>query len=129
LAAIEEADDVVVVASADPIGLTRLARSLRDLLDLRPGGPSHVVVNRMRGTLGWTERDIRYLVGGVTPGAAVTFLPDDRAAADRALVSGRPLVECGDSALRRAVAAVVDLLLGAPTASRNGQKSAAGRHR
>jgi MinD-like ATPase involved in chromosome partitioning or flagellar assembly len=112
LAAIEEADEVVVVASADPVGLTRLARSLRDLLDLRPGGPSHVVVNRMRGTLGWTERDIRYLVGGVTPRATVTFLPDDRAAADRAMVTGRPLVEGGDAPLRRAVAAVVDVLVG-----------------
>jgi MinD-like ATPase involved in chromosome partitioning or flagellar assembly len=111
LAAIEGADDVVVVASADPVGLTRLARSLRDLLDLRPGGPSHVVVNRMRGTLGWTERDIRYLVGGVAPAATVTFLPEDRTAADRALVSGRPLVDGGGSPLRRAVAAVVDVLV------------------
>jgi MinD-like ATPase involved in chromosome partitioning or flagellar assembly len=123
LAAIEEADEVVVVAAADPVGLTRLARSLRDLLDLRPGGPSHVVVNRMRGTLGWTERDIRYLVGGVAPRATVTFLPDDRAAADRALVSGRPLVECGDSALRRAVAAVVDGLL-VPATGRPARPSA-----
>jgi MinD-like ATPase involved in chromosome partitioning or flagellar assembly len=130
LAAIEEADEVVVVASADPVGLTRLARSLRDLLDLRAGGPSHVVVNRMRSTLGWTERDIRYLVGGVAPGATVTFLPDDRAAADRSLVSGRPLVECGDSALRRAVAGVVDVLLGpTPPSGSSRSPATAGKHR
>ena len=113
-AALAEADDVVVVASADPVGLTRLARSLRDLLDVRPDGPGHVVVNRMRPTLGWSERDICYLVGGVSPGASVTFLPDDRAAADRALVSGRSLVESGDSPLRRGIAAVVDQVLREP---------------
>lgn len=129
LAAIEEADDVVVVASADPVGLTRLARSLRDLLDLRPGGPSHVVVNRMRGSLGWTERDIRYLVGGVAPGAGVSFVPDDRAAADRALVSGRPLAGCGDSSLRRAVADVADALLGPAAPARNGAPRAPARRR
>ena len=127
-AAIEQADDVVVVASADPVGLTRLARSLRDLLDLRPGGPALVVVNRMRATLGWTERDVRYLVGGVTPGASVMFLPEDRAAADRSLVSGRPLVACGDSALRRAVAAVAESLMGPPTPGAVPAASG-GRHR
>jgi MinD-like ATPase involved in chromosome partitioning or flagellar assembly len=129
LASIEVADVVVVVSAADPVGLTRLARSLRDLLDLRPDGPSYVVVNRMRGTLGWTERDIRYLVGGVAPRATVAFLPDDRAAADRALVSGRPLVGCGDSPLRRAVASVTDLVLGVREPARNAPTGAAGRPR
>ncbi len=64
----------------------------------------------MRPTLGWGERDIRYLVGGVAPRAAVVFLPDDRDAADRALLAGRTLADSGDSPLRRGLAAVVDRL-------------------
>ncbi len=38
------------------------------------------------------------------------FLPDDRAACDRALVAGQALPEIGDSALRRALAEIVDAL-------------------
>jgi hypothetical protein len=38
----------------------------------------------------------------------VHFLPEDRAATDKALVAGKSFVESGDSALRRAVAAVHD---------------------
>lgn len=120
-AALEEADVTVVVGAADPVGLTRLARALPELLDRRRGGPVHVVVNRSRPTLGWSEREVRYLVHGVAPRAEVTFLPDDRAAADAALVAGRTLTQGGDSALRRAVAGladdVLDPLLTAATAA------------
>lgn len=49
--------------------------------------------------------------GFVTP-ASMHFLPDDRQAADRALVAGRTLVELGDSPLRRGVAEVADAVLG-----------------
>lgn len=104
LAVLEEADELVVVGSADPVGLTRLVRSLRDLGEVSPDGPATVVVNRMRSSLGWSTREIGDLVGQVAPQARLVFLPDDRAAVDRALVSGRTLVESGDSPLRRAVA-------------------------
>ncbi len=102
-AVLEEADQVVVVGSADPVGLTRLARSLRDLLEIRPERPQVVAVNRMRNSLGWSTREIADLVAQVTPGADVVFLPEDRVAVDRALVAGRTLVESGDSPLRRAL--------------------------
>lgn len=110
-AVLEEADDVVVVASADPVGLSRLARSLLDLVQLRPSGPSYVVVNRMRRGLGWGERDLADMVSRVTPGARLLLLPEDRVGADRAIVSGRTLVESGDSPLRRAMAALADTYL------------------
>jgi MinD-like ATPase involved in chromosome partitioning or flagellar assembly len=126
LAALMEADVVLVVASADPVGLTRLARSLRELDELGPDGAVHVVVNRMRPSLGWSEREVADLVSRVLPGAALSFLPDDRAAADRALVAGRTLVECGDSALRRAVAALVDSL---SVVTRSGAPAGAPRRR
>jgi len=109
VATLTRADHVVLVGSADPVGLTRLVRALHDLADLTDRVPL-VVVNRMRTSLGWSEGDVAGTIRGVQPDARVTFLPDDRAAVDRALMAGRSLVESGDSALRKAVAALADSL-------------------
>jgi len=122
-AALEAADDVVVVASADPVGLTRLARGLLDLADVVRREPAVVVVNRMRPGLGWSSRDVVDMVSRVAPRTEVRFLPDDREAADRALVAGQTLVESGDSALRRALAEVAAYLLGETVAGRGGRPS------
>ena len=111
MAALETADDVVVVASADPVGLTRLARGLLDLVDVLRSEPSLVVVNRMRPGLGWAPRDVVDMVSRVAPTATVLFLPEDRAAADRAMVAGQTLPESGDSGLRRAMADVATRLV------------------
>ena len=111
LGAVEVADEVVVVGSADPVGLSRLARGLVELRDLTGGRPVRVVVNRMRPTLGWSEKDIAGMVEGFTRLTGLHFLPDDRAAVDRALVNGRTVVESGDSALGREIGGVVDELL------------------
>ncbi len=70
----------------------------------------HVVVNRMRPTLGWSERDIAGMVAGFARLAGLHFLPDDQPAVDRALVAGRTLVEVGDSPLVRAVGRLADAL-------------------
>lgn len=110
LGALEVADEVVVVGGADPVGLSRLARALVELRDLTTGRPVHVVVNRMRATLGWSERDIAGMVAGFARVAGLHFLPEDQATADRALVSGRTLVEVGDSPLGRAFARLADAL-------------------
>jgi hypothetical protein len=70
-----------------------------------------VVVNRMRPTLGWSEKDIAGMVEGFTRLTGLHFLPDDRAAVDRALVAGRSVVESGDSALGGAIGEIADELL------------------
>ncbi len=103
LAALAVADEVLVVGSADPVGLARLARGLVELRDVVPGVRPRVVVNRMRASLGWSDREIRGMVEGFVTPVGVHFLPDDRAAADRALMAGRSLVETGESALRAAM--------------------------
>jgi len=123
LDALAAADEVVVVGSAEPSGLTRLARGLVDLRDLVPGTPLRVVVNRMRPSLGWSERDIVGMVEGYTRPAGVHFLPDDREAVDRALVTGRALVELGDSRLRSAIGELAAATFGSEVAPAPGGRS------
>ncbi|WP_328334947.1 hypothetical protein OHA70_20480 [Kribbella sp. NBC_00382] len=103
LATLEEADEVVVVGTADPVGLTRLIRSLHELRAAVPSVTTRVVVNRVRsGSLGSSPADAvtealtRY--AGVEPAA---FLPFDQAAADAALSHGRSLVEAAKSSKLR----------------------------
>jgi MinD-like ATPase involved in chromosome partitioning or flagellar assembly len=108
LEALEAADEVLVVGSADPVGLTRLARGLVDLRDRLAAAPVRVVVNRMRPSLGWSERDIAAMIAGLARPASLHFTPDDRPGVDRALVSGRTLLEAApDGPLAKAVAALV----------------------
>jgi MinD-like ATPase involved in chromosome partitioning or flagellar assembly len=110
LAALAVADEIVVVGSADPVGLSRLAHGLVQLRERTGGAAVRVVVNRMRPTLGWTERDIAGMVEGFARLRGLHFLPDDRVTVDRALISSRTLVELGDTPLRRSVAEVADQL-------------------
>ena len=108
LAALEQADEVVVVGAADPVGLTRLARGLVDLRERAGGVPVRVVVNRMRGSIGWSEKEIAGMVEGFSRVAGLHFLPEDRPSVDKALVSGRPLAEVGESSLVQGIAALAD---------------------
>ena len=97
-----------MVGAADPGGLTRLARGLVDLRERSGGVPVRVVVNRMRGSIGWSEKDIAGMVEGFSRVAGLHFLPEDRTATDRALVAGRPLAGGGDSSLVRGLSALAD---------------------
>ncbi|WP_158296616.1 AAA family ATPase [Nocardioides albidus] len=112
--AVEVADEIVLVGSADPVGLARLARALTDLHEHVPDPRVRLVVNRMRPTLGWREADVVTMLAGFGPHLDVHFLPDDQAAVDRALVAGRLLVESGESALTRGIARLLDAMAGAP---------------
>lgn len=99
--ALEQADDVVVVGSADPLGLTRLTRSVYDLRDAVPGATTHVVVNKVRDSLGWSRDQIAQTVHRFVGVSPVMQLPLDQAAVDRAWLSGKTLAECAkDSPLR-----------------------------
>jgi MinD-like ATPase involved in chromosome partitioning or flagellar assembly len=107
LAALDVADEVLVVGNADPVGLSRLARALVDLREAQPTTPVRVAVNRMRPTLGWSERDVAQMVAGFAAPVGLHFLPEDRAVVDRALVTGRTLLETNaESPLATAVAAL-----------------------
>lgn len=110
--ALEAADEILLVGSADPVGLARLARAVTEAHEVLPAPVLRVVVNRMRPTLGWRESDVVAMLAGFGRSAGVHFLPDDQPAVDRALVTGRTLVESGESPLTRAVAGLVDAMAG-----------------
>jgi len=112
LSSLERADEVVVVGAADPVGLARLAHGLVELHEVVPGLRPRVVVNRTRPSLGWSDREVRGMVEGFVRPLDVHFLPEDRAAADRALMAGRSLGETGDSRLHAAVRALAAAVLG-----------------
>ncbi|HZC72745.1 MAG TPA: hypothetical protein VE442_18750 [Jatrophihabitans sp.] len=106
LAVLDDADVIVVVGSADPIGMQRLVRGLTDLRDTEVAAPLWVVLNRVRDgavpgdtTLELTSALERF--AGCSPAA---LLPNDSRALDTALASGRLLSEASPgSPLRRAV--------------------------
>ena len=114
LGCLDLADEILVVGTADPVGLARLARGLVDLRERTRGATVRVVVNRMRPSLGWSERDVVGMVEGFARPAGVHFLPDDRDAADRALATGTSVVDAGDSGLARALTALADAVLPPP---------------
>lgn len=120
LEAIGAADEVVVVGAADPVGLARLARGLVELREAVPGVPLRVVVNRMRPSLGWSETDVATMVAGFARPVTLHFLPEDQAAADRALVTGRTLLESGGGPLSAAIVPVVDALAPGPVPGSGG---------
>jgi len=107
LLALEQADLILAVGSADPVGLTRLARGVLDLGDAVPGADTALVVNRVRPSLGWSREDIADLLHRFTGRTPVAYLPEDRSAVDRALVEGKTLVESAPRApLTRALDAL-----------------------
>ncbi|WP_344047208.1 hypothetical protein [Nocardioides panacihumi] len=115
--ALDAADEVIVVGTPDPVGLSRLARGLVDLRE-RTSEPPYVLVNRMRPTIGWSEREVVGMLAGVVRSADVWFLPDDRASVDKTSVAGRTLLETApDAALPRAIARFVDELAPPPPAA------------
>ncbi|MBS2936923.1 hypothetical protein KDN32_04090 [Nocardioides sp. J2M5] len=124
LGALEQADEVVVVGGAAPVGLTRLARGLVDLRDRVDGTPVRVVVNRMRSSIGWSEKDIAGMVEGFSRVAGLHFLPDDPALVDRSLVAGRPVVDLGESSLARSLAALADAVFPASAEASHGRAHA-----
>lgn len=95
LAALREADVIVAVAAADPIGISRFLRGYSELRAVVGSVPVLVVANRLRsGALGIDARgQVRRTLdrfGGVTD---VSFLPHDPRAADAAMLGARPIAE------------------------------------
>ena len=117
LTALEQADELLVVGSADPVGLQRLVRAVQDVGSI-PSPTPQVVVNKVRPSAVGSrpERRIGEALERFSGMDGLLFLPWDQAALDGAMLAGRTLVECApQSELRRAIAAVATrYAVGAP---------------
>jgi MinD-like ATPase involved in chromosome partitioning or flagellar assembly len=119
ITAIREADVVVAVAAADPIGLSRFLRSHVDLVELAPSARIVVVANKLRATaIGLNPagqvRQTLSRFGGIDDPVLVPF---DPIGTDAALLSARTLAEVAPrSAARVALRDLVKsrLLAGSP---------------
>ncbi len=121
LAILEQAETVLAVGTADPVGLQRLVRGLAELKEAIPGVQPTVVVNRLRSSAvpGNAESEVRAALARYAGIETVVFLPHDVGGLDAAVSGGRTLAEASPgSPLRQAIQALAASLVGAPTPSR-----------
>lgn len=100
LTAIDEADDIIAVGAADPVGIARLVSVLPDLAERVGPERIRLVISKVRpGALGRDpQTQVRDALRDLaaTPGLdldAMTFIPDDSPALDACLRDGRTLAE------------------------------------
>jgi MinD-like ATPase involved in chromosome partitioning or flagellar assembly len=106
LATLADADHVVAVGTADPVGLQRLVRGLAELSEAIPQCRPQVVVNRVRkGPInGDAEHEIQQALSRYAGVDDVVFVPYDRVSLDKAIAGGHTLGEIApDSPVRRAL--------------------------
>ncbi|HEV2088110.1 MAG TPA: hypothetical protein VGR21_07345, partial [Cryptosporangiaceae bacterium] len=103
LAALEAADVVLAVGSADPIGVQRLVRGLAALAEVLPGVTPRVIVNRLRDGVvpGDPRREMAAALHRFAGVNHIEALPYDQTALDRALATGRTLAEAAPSSRLR----------------------------
>ena len=94
-ASLNEADLIIAVASADPLGISRFVREHAELRRLTAPTPVIVVVNQVRpGPLGIDARgQVRRTLERFAGITDVVFLPFDQRAADAALLHARPMTD------------------------------------
>jgi Flp pilus assembly CpaE family ATPase len=117
LAVLQQADTVLAVGSADPVGLQRLVRGLAELKEVVGARPT-VVVNRLRGSAvpGGAEAEVRAALARYAGVEDLWVVPLDTAGVDGAVAVGRTLTEAAPtSPARQALQALAASLVGAPT--------------
>lgn len=87
LTVLEEADVVVVVGRADPVGLTRVVRGLHDLRELGVDDPV-VVLDQVRDGIGWSPDELASTVQRLAGVRPMVTLPHDPATVDTAALRG-----------------------------------------
>jgi MinD-like ATPase involved in chromosome partitioning or flagellar assembly len=118
LAGLAAADLVLVIGSADPVGMQRLIRGLAELRTVGIHTQSWVVLNRVRHTVvaGSTAAELSDTLGRFTGRPVASMLPYDLPAVDRALRDGRTLAEVApQSPLRRALVELASSVSGLPS--------------
>jgi MinD-like ATPase involved in chromosome partitioning or flagellar assembly len=121
ISAVEAADAVIAVISADPVSITRLLRDHSRLEELGVD-ELHVVVNRVGAPVPGDR--LRELIGSRMPLASLHLLPDDPPACRTAAWDGALLAEAAPrSALRRGLRD----LAASPAVQGQGQPAAGSR--
>lgn len=94
-ATLQEADAVIAVASAGPVGISRFLRDHAELRRLASPSPLIVVVNQVRpGPLGIDARgQVRRTLERFAGITDVAFVPYDQRAADAAQLHARPIAD------------------------------------
>ena len=106
LTTLAEADTVLAVGSADPVGLQRFVRALQELGSV-PSPPPVPVINRVRSSAVGSRPEERIAESLLRFAGldGLHFVPDDAATMDAALLAGRSVAELArDSALGAAFA-------------------------
>jgi Flp pilus assembly CpaE family ATPase len=117
LAVLDDADVIVVVGGADPIGMQRLIRGLAELGDTEVGAPLWIVLNRVRGGVvpGDTTVELTAALERFAGRSPAALLPADPRSLDAALATGQLLSESNPgSPYRRAVVGLAAGLAGVP---------------
>jgi MinD-like ATPase involved in chromosome partitioning or flagellar assembly len=117
LAVLDEADLIVVVGGADPIGMQRLVRGLAELRDTEVSAPLWIVLNRVRdgAVPGDAASELTAALERFAGRSPAALLPADPRSLDTALATGRLLSESNpNSVFRRAVAELAAGLAGVP---------------
>jgi MinD-like ATPase involved in chromosome partitioning or flagellar assembly len=125
LAVLDDADLIVVVGSADPIGMQRLVRGLAELRDVEVGAPTWVVLNRVRSGVvpGDVRAELTAALQRFAGRAPAALLPADTRAVDAALATGRSLAEANPTShLRRAIVDLAAEIAGVPIAGSRGRR-------
>lgn len=127
LTTLEDADVVLAVGAADPVGLQRLVRGLQELAEAVPGVAPRVVLTRVRASAVGPSprRQVTEALSRYAGVADVVLVPDDRGACDAALLAGRTLPESAPaSPARLALAELAASLTGDGSRGRRRRRSA-----
>ena len=131
LAALRQADRVVAVGSADPIGLSRFLRAHVDLLEQVETAEISVVINRLRASSVGSnaQHQVQQTLGRFGGLDDAVFVPLDTAGVDAAVLAGKTVLDAAPrSPVRSAIAQLVDRSIVAPSpqgASRREARQAA----
>lgn len=124
LAVLAEADLILAVGSADPIGIQRLVRGLGELRAAASDTPVWIVLNRVRRSAvpGKPEIELNAALQRFVGQSCAALLPYDLLSLDGAAVAGQTLAEAAPaSPLRSAVTELAVAICGVP-APRRGRR-------
>jgi Flp pilus assembly CpaE family ATPase len=125
LTVLEDAELVLAVGSADPIGLQRLVRGLGELRAAGIDTPVWIVLNRVRGgaVAGKPEAELNAALQRFVGQSCAALLPYDLTSLDQAVSAGQTLAEAAPtSPLRGAIRDLAGTLCGIAAAPRRGRR-------